>query len=103
MSFLFGQPKLTQNDLRDCLDWLKKQYTLAFFLDHEAEAYNNILLSDLNSITISPESAKKVVDAANRLVQASESMVNKHANMQSVPEAAASNHHIMNCPKLQRY
>jgi hypothetical protein len=95
MSFLFGQTKLNQSELRNCLDWIGKYYKLWFFQDREAELYNNVLLSDLNSVNTSPASAKKVIDASNRLVHAAESLVTQHAKIQSVPEAAASDHYAL--------
>ena len=54
-----------------------------------------MLLSDLNSVNTSPASAKKVIDASNRLVHAAESLVTQHAKIQSVPEAAASDHYAL--------
>lgn len=93
MSFLFGQHKLSQNELRDCFDWFRKQYKLITFQDHEAEVYNNSLLADGENIQKSVESAKKVANACNRLVQAAESLIDQHSKIKFVPRVATADHY----------
>jgi len=93
MSFLFGQPKLEPHELSECTEWLGKNYELSGFQDKEAELYNNALVKDGNSIATSPASARRVMEAANRLVQAASELLVRHSNCVNVPEAATADHY----------
>jgi hypothetical protein len=93
MSFLFGQPKLDSHGLQSCIEWLGKHYELTGFQDKEAELYNNALVKDGNSITTSPESAKRVMNAANRLVKAASELMLRHSSIGNIPEAATADHY----------
>lgn len=93
MSFLFGEPKLDHYELRECIDWLGRHYELTGFQDKEAELYNNALVRDGNSITTSKSSANRVLKAGNRMVQAADELLVRHANMKDIPEAATADHY----------
>ena len=93
MSFLFGEPKLNPNELRECLDWLCEHYKLTVFQDREAELYNNTVLRDSDSMTTSPSAANRLLKAARRLVQAATELVVRYEKTKPLPEAVMLDHY----------
>ena len=93
MSFLFGEPKLNPNELRECLEWLCEHYKLTVFQDREAELYNNAILRDSNSMTTSPSASNRLLKAARRLVQAATELVVRYEKTKPLPEAVMLDHY----------
>ena len=90
---LFSKPKLSSEELSNCLAWLGQQYELTFLQDTEAELYNNALLKYGSNFPTDSIASIGLVRAAERLVQAATEIVSKIDSVMSILEAASAAHH----------
>ena len=93
MTWLFGEPKLSNEELSQCLTWLGQHYKITTFQEKEADLYNNALVKYGVSMSIDSSASGEMVRTAKRLVQAAMECVSRIDNMVSIPEAASAAHY----------
>jgi len=90
MGFLFGEPKIQGDEFRKCLEYYSEETKIVVFQTREADLYNNALVKYGNSIPTDRRATKEMCQAANRLVQAANDILQCRAKMASIPNAASA-------------
>lgn len=85
---LSRKPKIESEEHEKCLAYTKGVTKISAFWDRESTLFNNTLIRYLDSITESPIAASEVCKAANRLVQATQEVINRHEAIKLIPNAA---------------
>jgi len=93
MTFLFGEPKLSNEELSQCLTWLGQHYKITTFQEKEADLYNNALVKYGGSMSIDSSASEEMVKVVKRLVQAATECVSRIDNMTSIPQVASVTHY----------
>jgi|SRR3990172_5407950 len=91
MSFLFGTPKLSREELGKCLTWLGQQYKFTGFQTKEADLHNNVVAKYGNSLGVGKEATTAMLQASTRQILAATEILSRMDRIY-VPEAAALLH-----------
>lgn len=90
MAFLFGEPKIRDDELRKYLAYLEEEWKLTAFQEKEADLYNNAVVKYSSSVSTNTHAAKQMCRAANRLAQSASEILRRRGKMASVPDAASA-------------
>lgn len=90
MGFLFGEPKIQGDELRECLVYYEEELKLKVFQEKEADLYNNAVVKYGRSISTDSYAAKEMCRAANRLAQSASEILRRRKKMAPIPNAASA-------------
>ncbi|MBE0449019.1 MAG: hypothetical protein IBX64_13175 [Actinobacteria bacterium] len=90
MGFLHGEPKIQDDEFRQCLAYLEEEWRLKAFQEKEADLYNNALVKHGRSISADSVAAKEVCRAASRLTESASEILRRRSKMSPVPDAASA-------------
>ena len=90
MGFLFGEPKIQDDELHKCLTYLEEELKLKVFQEKEADLYNSALVKYGNSISTDSQAAKEMCRAANRLAESANEILRRRGKMASILDAASA-------------
>jgi len=85
---LFGGADLSPDRRRDVIRYVQAEWTLRAVQDDEAGRYNEVLTVHGTMLAPGNESARIVADAAKKMSEVNQSLVQRHSELGPVPDEA---------------